>query len=245
MENLEREKLYLSVIIPAYNEEKRISKTLLEVNKFLSAQNYSYEIIVVDDGSKDGTVELVKNLEEKVKNLRVIDNKENHGKGYVVRQGIMEAKGKYRLFMDADNATTVNQVKNLLPFFQDGYDVVIGDRDLKESEIKKHQSRFKEILGDMGNILIQILAVPGIKDTQCGFKCFSEKFVEEVFPKLKVDRWGFDIEILALAKKFGYKIKTVPVIWINDEESKVSMSGYINTFKELFQIKWNLTTKKY
>jgi dolichyl-phosphate beta-glucosyltransferase len=237
--------MYLSIVIPAYNEEKRIKNTLLEVNRFLTTQDYPYEIIVADDGSKDGTVELVNNLKEKVKNLRVIDNKKNHGKGYVVRQGIMEAKGKYRLFMDADNATSVDQVKNLLPFFQEGYDVVIGNRDLKESEIKKHQSRFKEILGDIGNILIQILAVPGIKDTQCGFKCFSAKFVEEVFPKLKVDRWGFDIEILALARKFGYKIKTVPVVWINDEESKVSMSGYINTLKELFQIKWNLIIGKY
>jgi dolichyl-phosphate beta-glucosyltransferase len=237
--------MYLSIIIPAYNEEKRIGKTIFAINEYLQKQNYPYEIIIVDDGSKDSTVELVKNLKEKVKNLRVIDNKKNHGKGYVVRQGIMEAKGEYRLFMDADNATTVDQVENLLPFFKDGYDVVIGDRDLKESEIKKHQSRFKEILGDMGNILIQTLAVPGIKDTQCGFKCFSTKFAEKIFPKLKVDRWGFDIEILALARKFGYKIKTVPVVWINDEESKVSMSGYIDTLKELFQIKWNLISGKY
>ena len=237
--------MYLSVIIPAYNEEKRIGKTIFAINEYLQKQNYSYEIIVVDDGSKDNTVELIKNLGEKVKNLKVIDNKENHGKGYVVRQGIMEAKGEYRLFMDADNATTVDQVENLLPFFKDGYDVVIGDRDLKESKIEKHQPRFKETLGDMGNILIQTLAVPGIKDTQCGFKCFSAKFAEEIFPKLKVDRWGFDIEILALARKFGYKIKTVPVVWINNEESKVSMSGYINTLKELFQIKWNLISGKY
>ncbi len=237
--------IYLSVVIPAYNEEKRIKKTLLDVDKFLSAQNYSYEIIVVDDGSSDGTVELVKNIGRDVRNLRVIDNKENHGKGYVVRQGIMEAKGKYRLFMDADNATTVDQVQNLLPFFKEGYDVVIGNRDLKESQIKKHQPFYKEMLGDVGNLLIQALAVPGIKDTQCGFKCFSAEFVEKVFPKLKVDRWGFDIEILALAKKYGHKIKTVPVIWINDEESKVSIGGYVNTLKELFQIKWNMMSGKY
>ena len=238
-------KIYLSVAIPAYNEEKRIKKTLLEVDKFLSAQNYAYEIIVADDGSSDGTVDLIKNLSKDIKNLRVIGNKENHGKGYVVRQGLMEAKGKYRLFMDADNATTVNQVQNLLPFFKESYDVVIGNRDLKESQIKKHQPFYKEMLGDMGNFLIQILAVPGIKDTQCGFKCFSAKFVEEVFPKLKIDRWGFDIEILALAKKYGYKIKTVPVVWINDEESKVSIGGYVNTLKELFQIKWNMMKGEY
>ncbi len=237
--------IYLSVVIPAYNEEKRIKKTLLEVDKFLSDQNYAYEIIVADDGSSDGTVKLVKNLKENIKNLIVINNKENHGKGYVVRQGLTEAKGKYRLFMDADNATTIDQVQNLLPFFKEGYNVVIGDRDLKESQIKKHQPFYKEALGDMGNLLIRVLAVPGIKDTQCGFKCFSARFVEEVFPKLKINRWGFDIEILALAKKFDYKIKTVPVVWINDEKSKVSMGGYVNTLKELFQIKWNMILGKY
>jgi dolichyl-phosphate beta-glucosyltransferase len=175
----------------------------------------------------------------------VIGNKENHGKGYVVRRGLLEAKGKYRLFMDADNATSLDQIQNLLPFFSEGYEVVIGDRDLKESRIEKRQPFYKEALGDMGNLLIQALAVPGIKDTQCGFKCFSAKFVEEIFPKLKIDRWGFDIEILALAGKYGYKIKTIPVIWINDEESKVSMGGYVNTLKELFQIKWNMMTGKY
>ena len=233
------------MVIPAYNEEKRIKNTLLEVGKFLSAQNYSYEIIVADDGSSDGTVNLIKNLSEDIKNLRVIGDEENHGKGYAVRRGLMEAKGKYRLFMDADNATTVDQIENLLPFFKEGYDVVIGDRDLKESQIKKRQPLYKEALGNMGNLLIQILAVPGIKDTQCGFKCFSAEFVEKVFPKLKIDRWGFDIEILALARKFGRKIKTVPVVWINDEESKVSLGGYANTLKELFQIKWNIISGKY
>ena len=237
--------IYLSVVIPAYNEEKRIKNTLLAVGEFLSAQNYAYEIIVADDGSSDGTVGLIKNLSRDIKNLRVIDNKENHGKGYVVRHGLLEAKGKYRLFMDADNATSVDQIQNLLPFFGEGYGVVIGDRDLKESQIKKRQPFYKEALGDMGNLLIQALAVPGIKDTQCGFKCFSAKFVKEVFPKLKIDRWGFDIEILALAGKFGYKIKTVPVVWINDEESKVSIGGYVNTLKELFQIKWNMVRGKY
>jgi len=239
------DEIYLSVVIPAYNEEKRIKKTLLEADKFLSSRNYSYEIIVADDGSSDGTVELIKNLSKDIKNLRVIDNQENHGKGYVVRQGLMEAKGKYRLFMDADNATTVNQIQNLLPFFKEGYDVVIGDRELKESRIEKHQPFYKEMLGDLGNLLIQALAVPGIKDTQCGFKCFSAELVESVFPKLKIDRWGFDIEILALARKSGYKIKTVPVVWANDEESKVSMSGYVNTLKELFQIKWNMMRGEY
>ena len=238
-------KIYLSVIIPAYNEEDRIKNTLLEIDKFLTIQNYNYEIIVVDDGSCDGTSELVKNLQKNISKLEIISNQKNCGKGYAVRRGMLEACGKFRLFMDADNATGVEQIQNFFPFFQKGYEIVIGSRDLQNSQIKKHQPFYKEILGDIGNFLIQILVISGIKDTQCGFKCFSAKFAEDVFPKLKINRWGFDIEILILAQKKGYRIKTVPVIWTNDINSKVTLSAYLETLKELLQIKWNIIKGKY
>ena len=238
-------KIYLSVIIPAYNEEDRIKNTLLEIDKFLTIQNYNYEIIVVDDGSCDGTAELVKNLQKNISKLEIISNQKNCGKGYAVRRGMLEACGKFRLFMDADNATGVEQIQNFFPFFQKGYEIVIGSRDLQNSQIKKHQPFYKEILGDIGNFLIQILVISGIKDTQCGFKCFSAKFAEDVFPKLKINRWGFDIEILILAQKKGYRIKTVPVIWTNDINSKVTLSAYLETLKELLQIKWNIIKGKY
>ncbi|MDP3057280.1 MAG: glycosyltransferase family 2 protein [bacterium] len=237
--------VYLSVIVPAYNEESRIKKTLESIAAFLSRQNYLAEVLVVCDGSIDKTAEISKLFSEKIYNLRVIENKENHGKGYVTRQGMLEARGAFRVFMDADNATSLDQVDRFLPFFKEGYDVVIGDRDLKESKIAVHQSRLKELLGDFGNFLIQILAVPGIEDTQCGFKVFSKKASEEIFKKMTIDRWGFDIEALALALKLGYKIKTVPIVWVNDPNSKVNFSGYINTFVELARIKWNLMTGKY
>ncbi|MFH1048938.1 MAG: dolichyl-phosphate beta-glucosyltransferase [Patescibacteria group bacterium] len=237
--------IYLSVIIPVYNEEKRIINTLGSVGNFLAKQKYISEVLVVSDGSTDRTIEVVRPFTAKIRNFRIIENKENHGKGYVTRQGMLEAKGERRVFMDADNSTSLNQVDRFLPFFEEGYDVVIGDRDLKESKIAVHQSRIKELLGDFGNFLIQILAVPGIEDTQCGFKVFSKKASERIFPKMTIDRWGFDIEALALANKFGFKIKTVPIVWINDPNSKVKLSGYINTFVELFKIKWNLMTGKY
>ncbi len=236
---------YLSVIIPSYNEENRIGKTLESIAEFLARQNYKAEVLVVCDGATDKTAEISRSFFGKISNLRIIENKENHGKGYVTRQGMCEAKGERRVFMDSDNSTSLDQIDRFLPFFKEGYDVVIGDRDLKESKIAVHQSRFKELLGDAGNFLIQSLAVPGIKDTQCGFKVFSKKASEVIFKKMTIDRWGFDIEALALALKFGFKIKTVPIVWVNDPNSKVKLSGYINTFVELFRIKWNLMTGKY
>ena len=242
------EKIYLSVIIPAYNEEKRISNTLLEIDKYLSDQDYSYEIIVVSDGSKDKTAAIVNKFSDLVKNLKLIDNKKNHGKGWVVRQGMLEAKGQYRLFMDADNATTIDHFEKMIPLFKQGFKVVIGSRDGKDAPGAKQavsQSFLKRQLGNFGNILIQLLAVSGIWDTQCGFKAFTDKATDDIFKRCLIDRWGFDIEALAVARKLDYRIGIIPVNWVNDPNSKVSLKGYLNTFRELFKIKWNLITNKY
>ena len=242
------EKIYLSVIIPSYNEEKRISNTLLDIDKQLSNQDYSYEIIVVSDGSKDKTAAIVNKFSGLIKNLKLIDNKKNHGKGWVVRQGMLAAKGQYRLFMDADNATTIDHFEKMIPLFEQGFEVVIGSRDGKDAKGAKQevaQSFLKRQLGNFGNILIQLLAVSGIWDTQCGFKAFTEKATNDIFKKCLINRWGFDIEALAVARKLNYKIGIIPVNWVNDPNSKVSLKGYLNTFRELFKIKWNLITRKY
>jgi len=241
-------KIYLSVIIPSYNEEKRISNTLLEIDKYLSKQDYSYEIIVVSDGSKDKTAAIVRKFSDLIKNLRLIDNKENHGKGWVVRQGMLEAKGQHRLFMDADNATTIDHFEKMIPLFKQGFKVVIGSRDKKDAEGAKQevpQSFLKRQVGNLGNILIQLFAVSGIWDTQCGFKAFTNKATDDIFERCLIDRWGFDIETLAIARKLDYKIGIIPVNWINDPESRVTLKGYLNTFRELFKIKWNLIIHKY
>lgn len=247
--------LFLSVVIPAYNEEKRLSKTLESVVDFLARQNYQSEVIVVSDGSTDKTVELANSFSGRIKNLKVIDQKENHGKGYGTRLGILEAKGRIRLFMDADNSTSIDQINNFLPYFSrtaphpgqagQGFDIVIGDRDLKGSKLKVRQPFYKELLGDLGNYLIQLLAVPGIEDTQCGFKAFSGEAAEQIFKRMTIEKWGFDIEALAIANKLGYKIKPLPVVWVNDPNSKVKLSGYANTLIELCKIKLNLMTGKY
>jgi glycosyltransferase involved in cell wall biosynthesis len=242
------DKPYLSVIIPAYNEEKTISNTLLDIDKYLSKQKFSSEIIVVNDGSKDATVEKVKSMQSLVKNLKIIDNRENHGKGWVIRQAMLQAEGQIRLFMDADNATTVDHFDKMKSFFEEGYEVVIASRDTKDVKGTGQavpQSFLKRQLGNGGNILIQILAVWGIWDTQCGFKAFSAKAAKEIFSRAKIDRWGFDIEALALARKLKYRIGIIPVYWVNNPNSRVNLRGYLNTFRELFQIKWNLITGKY
>ena len=240
------QEIYLSVIIPAYKEGKRIVKTLKEINKYLSKQAYTYEIIVVNDGSPDKTAEVVKKVIPEIKNLRLIDNKENYGKGYVVRQGLMESKGKYRIFTDADNSTSINQIEKMWPEFQNGYNVVIGSRDIKGAVIAVPQSWWRIALGNIFNLIVQIISgLFGIWDTQCGFKGFTKKAVEDIFPKCKINRFAFDVEVLVLTKKLGYKIKEIPVVWINDQASTVGFKSMIKMLIEVFQIRWNLISKRY
>ena len=239
---------YLSVIIPAHNEDKRISKTLLAVDQYLQKQSFDYEILVVSDGSTDKTAEIVEEFKKNITNLKLIDNKENHGKGWVVRQAMLAALGQVRLFMDADNATTLEHFDKMKSSFERGANVVIGSRDKKDVKGAKQavpQSWAKQQLGNAGNLLIQIFAVWGIWDTQCGFKAFSQQAAQDIFSKAKIDRWGFDIEALALARKLKYKIEIIPVYWVNDPDSKVTLKGYLRTFKELFQVWWWLITDKY
>lgn len=238
-------KPFLSVIIPAYNEAKRLPLTLIDVDKHLSEAEYSYEIIVVNDGSKDATAEIAERFSHVILNLKVINNNENHGKGWVVRQGMLAAKGSWRLFMDADNSTTVDQFNKIMPYLKEGYEVVIGSRAIRGAKLNPPQPLYKRILGKAGNLFIQAFTVRGIWDTQCGFKCFSEGAVQKIFPLMKIDRWGFDVEALMLAERFGYKIKEIPVVWINDIRSAVGISAYFSTLVEVVKIRWWLYRGKY
>ena len=238
-------KPFLSVVIPAYNESKRLPSTLIDIDKHLSKVEYSYEILVVNDGSKDNTAEIVKKMSATIKNLRVVDNPINRGKGAVVHDGMLIAKGNYRLFMDADNATSVDQFSKMIPLFKEGADVVIGSRAIAGAKLEPAEPIYRQIPGKMGNLLIQILLLPGIWDTQCGFKAFSEKAAEEVFGMMKITGWGFDVEALALAKKLGYKIREVPVHWVNAEGSKVGISAYLKLLLETFKILLSLWMGSY
>jgi len=247
--------VYLSVIIPAYNEERRLPKTLKEIDKYLKTQNYNYEIIVVNDGSKDKTAKITEDLKLRIANLRLIDNKMNRGKGFVVRQGLLEAKGEYGLFTDADNSTSIEQIEKMWPFFsasakgeggKEGYDIVIGSRDVEGAVLDPPQNLIRRFVGEGFKILRKlILGLWEIEDTQCGFKCFSKRAAENIFPRCKINRFAFDPEILLISKKIGYKIKEIPILWINDPESKVKFKSVIKMAIDLLKIRWNLITKKY
>lgn len=236
---------FLSIIIPAYNEAKRLPLTLTDINQRLSSVDYNYEIIVVDDGSKDATREIVKRFQTITKNLYLITNDKNHGKGWVVRQGMLAAHGGWRLFTDADNSTSIDHFEKMRPHLKEGFDVVIGSRNITGSIMEPPQSWYKRLAGNLGNWLIQLLLLPGLKDTQCGFKYLSGKAVEKIFKLAKIDRWGFDVEILALAKKLRYKIKEIPVYWRNDPSSRVKFSSYFGVLGEVFKIRWWLWFNKY
>lgn len=235
----------LSVIIPSYNEEKRINKTLISVNEFLKKQPYEYEILVVNDGSIDGTSGVVKELLPNIPNLRLIDNQENHGKGWVTKQGMLEAVGDIRVFMDADNSTKIDEITKFLKFFESGSDIVLGSRRIAGSNVAKDQNMIREFLGWAFRTIVHIIVPVGVTDTQCGFKAFSAKSAEQIFPKQTIFRWAFDVEILALARKNKFKISEVPITWVNDEGSHVKFSGMVNMLLEILKIRWNLCVGKY
>jgi len=235
----------LSVVVPAYNEEDRISGTLISIHNYLSQQQYDYEIIVVNDGSTDSTSKAVEDIKSKIANLKFIDNKKNHGKGYVVRQGMLEARGDFRLFTDADNSTTIDHIEKFWSYFDKGYDVVIASIAKKGAKIAHTEKFYKRWFGKMGNLWIQFWLLPGIWDTQRGFKMFTAKAARDLFSRQRLDRWGFDFEILAIARKLGYKIAEVPINWKNDPRSHVKLSAYIKTLLEVLKVRWGLWTGKY
>ena len=238
-------KPFLSIIIPAYNEAKRLPLTLIDIDKHLSKQGMSYEILVVNDGSKDNTAEIVNRFMPMINELKLLDNPDNRGKGAVVRQGMLSAKGNWRLFMDADNSTAITEFLNMMPYFKEGYEVVIGSRAVKGAKLQPPQPIYRQIPGKLGNLFIQMLVLKGIWDSQCGFKCFSELAAERVFSIAKIDRWGFDVEALALARKLGYQIKEMPVTWVNDPRSHVTALSYLQVLWETIKIYWWLKKGKY
>lgn len=244
------EPVLLSIIIPAYNEASRkgpgIREHMKSIGEYFKTKDVSYEVVVVNDGSKDDTARVVESCRGYVANLALIDRKENKGKLFSVQEGLLKANGKYRLFTDADGATPISTLDDFWKHIDAGENVIIGSRDMKQSKIEKHQPKIKEMLGDAGNLLIQYtLDLRGIEDTQCGFKVFSKEVVERIIPQMKAIRWGGDFEILALAKKMGYRIIEVPVTWVDSGQSTVGIKGYLQTLKELFQVKWRMITGQY
>ncbi len=242
-------KIFLSIIIPAYKESKRIGSTLSEIKNYVDSKDYVSEVLVVVDGSPDDTAEVAKSYADKIKNFRVFNNPQNHGKGYVVRQGLLEAKGEARLFLDADGSTSISHLDPFLEEMKKGCDVIIGSRKIKDAYIQIHQPFFREVMGSAGNWLIRIvLGLWNYPDTQCGFKLLSGRAAEAIAGRMVVDRFGFDFELLVLAKKLGFKIKQMPIRWLNEEGSTVGLTGpngFIQVLVDLFKTRARLCLGKY
>jgi glycosyltransferase involved in cell wall biosynthesis len=235
---------YLSIIIPAYNEAERIPQTLIAVDRALEGAEFSYEILVADNGSTDVTRDIVARMAHVVRNLRLADGGTG-GKGIAVRNGMIDAFGVVRLFMDADNATQIDQFMKMMPLFKEGYDVVIGSRTVRGAAIDRAEPWYRVLGGKALNIVVQLLLLPGLWDTQCGFKAFTADAAERIFATAKVPGWAFDVEALALAKRFGYRIKEVPVRWAHDPRSRVDFASSLRFIAEVFQVRWRLWRGEY
>src|SRR3989344_1335574 len=240
--------VYLSVIVPAYNEANRLTKTLKRFQEYFATKPFSYEIIIAADGPRDNTIEVAKKLSSEIKNVKIIERRNNRGKGFTVREGMLHAKGRIRLFADADNSTDISHFDKMRPLFDKGYDVVICSRDPKDAAGARQevsQQWHKRLIGNIGNLYIQLLAVRGIWDTQCGFKAFRADAAKRIFSITRINRWGFDVEVLALARAMKMQIGIVAAYWVNDPRSKVKLSGYLYTLWETTKIGWWIRRNRY
>jgi dolichyl-phosphate beta-glucosyltransferase len=233
--------MLLSIVIPAFNEEKRILATLEKITQFLNVKGYHYEIIVVDDGSTDNTVNVVRRFSEANRiPVQILESSINCGKGCAVRRGILSSNGDYVLFTDADLSTPIEEIEKFLPLLRQGYDVVIGSRALRDSQLLVRQPWYRERMGKTFNFFVQIFVMRGIIDTQCGFKVFKLEVAKRIFSLVKIDRFAFDAEAIFIAKKIGYRLKDVPVIWLNSPSSKVHIiKDSFRMFTDLLRIQFN------
>jgi dolichyl-phosphate beta-glucosyltransferase len=236
----------LSIVIPAYNEGTRLSPTLDRVLDFVRQQNWDAEVIVVDDGSRDDTADLVRHYSERNGIVRLVQNPGNHGKGYSVRNGVLNAQGSIVLFTDADLSSPIEEAPKLLQAIQAGADVAIGSRWLRSELQTQRQSVARQIMGRGFNVLLRVLLRLDFKDTQCGFKAFRRSAAKTLFPLQKIEGWGFDPEILFLACKMGLKVAEVPVVWAHDEGTRIHpLADGSKMVLEMMRIRWYSATGKY
>jgi glycosyltransferase involved in cell wall biosynthesis len=235
------QRLDLSIVIPAFNEERRLPKTLDCIVAYLQTRSYRAEIIVVDDGSSDRTAEIVSAYLQKYPGLRLVSNGRNRGKGFSVRHGMLEARGEITLFSDADLSTPIEEADKLLAALRErGYYAAIGSRAVDRSLIEIHQSVIREQAGIFFNRLVRWIAGIEFSDTQCGFKAFHTERARIIFEQQRVERFGFDPEILFLAKRNGLRVAEVPVRWSHDSATKVNVvADGLQMFFELLLVRWN------
>lgn len=227
---------FLSVIIPLYNEEQRASQ-IIKVVKYLSGQKFDWELILVNDGSTDDTKQVIDRY--KAKNVKIISYTENKGKGFAIKTGMLAASGRFRLFLDVDLATPIEEFSRFLPQLEKS-NCLIGTRKAKGAKVAVHQPWLRENLGKGFTFLSQVLLGVWVSDFTCGFKCFSALCAKKVFGNAQIDRWGFDSEILFLCRRFGFSIKEIPITWTDDARTRVKFPGdIIKSLTELLTIRVN------
>ena len=214
---------HLSVVIPAYNEEERISTSLQAIGGYLGDQSYTYEVLVVDDGSTDRTIEICRAFASEHGWPKALHYPVNHGKGFAVREGVLNSAGEHVLMCDADLATPIEELDGFWQFLEEGADIVIASRPLRDSHLVKRQPFYREFAGRAFNLVVRALAVRGIHDTQCGFKLFRREAAQSIFPLCSLTGFSFDIEVLHIAQKLGLDVKEAPVHWYHVAGSKVNL----------------------
>jgi dolichyl-phosphate beta-glucosyltransferase len=231
--------MHISVVIPAYNEEQRLPKTLQSIVRYLEKKKHEYEIIVVNDGSKDKTAAVVQTFAKKNSRVRLLNNPHNLGKGGTVRRGMLAAKKEWVLFTDADNSTSIEMLDRMQPFLKD-HDIIIGSRNVKTSDIAIKQGWFRKTAGKTFPLIVRLLLVRGIKDTQCGFKLFRRSIVKDLCSRQQLSGWAFDAELLYLAQKDELRIKEIGIVWKNDASSKLHfVRDSYRMFRDVLKIKMN------
>lgn len=235
--------VFLSIIFPAYNEEGRIVSTLKKTISFLDEQSYSYEILVIENGSQDRTYEVASELIPLCPSLRVI-HEIKRGKGLAVKRGMLEAVGEYRFICDVDLSMPIEQVNNFLPPNKIG-EITIASREAPGA-IRYNEPEYRHIIGRIFNLLVRVLALPGLHDSQCGFKCFSARAAEMLFPYQTITGWTFDVEILYVARKLGFSINELGILWYHDTHSKIKVvKDSFQMLLDLIRIRWNDLRGKY
>ncbi len=235
-----------SIVIPAYNESSRLSATLDRIVAHLHERGWNAEILVVNDGSTDNTAAIVRTYAERDPVFRLIENPGNRGKGFSVRNGMLHATGEVLLFSDADLSSPIEETDKLFAAISDGADVAIGSRWLRAELQTQRQPLYRQFYGRIFNLALRLILGLRYRDTQCGFKAFTRRAAQTIFPLQHIERWGFDPEILFLARKFGLKVVEIPVQWAHSEGSRLHpLRDGIRMFFEVLKIRWYSITGKY
>jgi dolichyl-phosphate beta-glucosyltransferase len=235
-----------SIVVPAYNESARLPHSLDRLLDHCAHNHWDAEIVVVNDGSRDNTAQIVGDYAARHPAVRLVENPGNRGKGYSVRNGMMNAKGQVLLFTDADLSSPIEEAAKLFAALEQGADVAIGSRWKRSETQTERQPLYRQLFGRLFNLLLRLILGLPFNDTQCGFKAFRRQAADAIFPRQRIERWGFDPEVLFLARKFGFRVEEVPVAWAHDHLSKINpLVDGLKMFAEMLQIRWNDLAGRY